>query len=197
MFKEWAGLLAERIRRVRGAEEARNNERNAEDAPSDSLRARVRWRRWRVCRLRLRPCDGCNQPWRRTAHGQWTVDQNGNPSRAQLVDENGQPKVNSDGTPVVSQGESDAAALAKGVAGAAAERFIWMGLGKVVKSVGGALVKNVPGLDKMLGKVAGKPLACRRLEKKLRKSEGGRWLPQDRRDLSNVNDTIHVDPCLR
>ena len=197
MFKEWAGpLLAERIKAREEAQKklANNDTGLLEDAAvglvggASALASMANG----LLAAATLPMDAINRGGG-MRHGQWTVDENGNPSRAQLVDENGQPKVNSDGTPVISQGDSDAAALAKGVAGAAAERFIWMGLGKVVKSVGGALVKNVPGLDKMLGKVAGKPLAWSAgLEKKLSESEGGRWLLKTSEILSNVNDTIHV-----
>lgn len=197
MFKEWAGpLLAERIKAREEAQKklANNDTGLLEDATVGLIGGASA-----LASMASVPLAGATLPMDAInrggglRHGQWTVDENGNPSRAQLVDENGQPKVNSDGTPVISQGDSDAAALAKGVAGAAAERFIWMGLGKVVKSVGGALVKNVPGLDKMLGKVAGKPLAWSAgLEKKLSESEGGRWLLKTGEILSNVNDTIHV-----
>ena len=197
MFKEWAGpLLAERIKAREEAQQklANNDTGLLEDAAVGLIGGASALASMASVPLAAAtlPMDTINRGGG-LRHGQWTVDENGNPSRAQLVDEKGQPKVNSDGTPVVSQGDSDAAALAKGFAGAAAERFIWMGLGKVVKSVGGALVKNVPGLDKMLGKVAGKPLAWSAgLEKKLSESEGGRWLLKTGEILSNVNDTIHV-----
>ena len=197
MFKEWAGpILAERIKAREEAQKklANNDTGLLEDATVGLVGGASALASMASVPLAAAtlPMDAINRGGG-LRHGQWTVDENGNPSRAQLVDENGQPKVNSDGTPVISQGDSDAAALAKGIAGAAAERFIWMGLGKVVKSVGGALVKNVPGLDKMLGKVAGKPLAWSAgLEKKLSESEGGRWLLKTGEILSNVNDTIHV-----
>lgn len=201
MFKEWAGpLLAERIKAREEAQQklANNDTGFLEDAAVGLVggaSALASMANWQLAAATL-PMDAINRGGG-LRHGQWTVDEKGNPSRAQLVNENGQPKVNSDGTPVISQGDSDAAALAKGFAGAAAERFIWMGLGKVVKSVGGALLKNVPGLDKMLGKVAGKPIAWSAgLEKKLSESERGRWLLKTGEILSNVNDTIHVGSLL-
>ena len=106
--------------------------------------------------------------------GEWTVDENGNPVRLQ-------------------EGDGDAASLAKGLAGAATERLVWMGLNQVTRQAGGALLKYVPGLDKALGKVAGKPLAWSAdVAKRLSESEGGRWLLKTGEILGKINDTVHV-----
>lgn len=93
----------------------------------------------------------------------------------------------------ISEGDSEAKSIAKGIAGAAAERFIWMGLGKVVKAGGDKLLKKFPGVDKALGSVAGKPMQwSAAAAKKLSESEGGRLILKTGDILGKIENTVHL-----
>lgn len=93
----------------------------------------------------------------------------------------------------VTKGDSDSAAIAKGAVGSAVERFIWMGLGKVLKAGGAKLLEKSTGLDNALGYVAGKPLQwSAAVGKKLSESEGGRLLLKTADVLGKVEDKIHL-----
>ena len=93
----------------------------------------------------------------------------------------------------ISAGDSEAKSLAKGIAGSAAERFIWMGLGKVLKAGGDKLLKKFPGVDKALGSVAGKPMQwSAAAAKKLSESEGGRLILKTGDILGKIENTVHL-----
>ena len=73
--------------------------------------------------------------------GKWVLDENGQPTKIWWqTDENGDPVRDEAGNLVPREEVSQDMAMLKGFAGAATERFIWMGLGKVAKAAGGALV---------------------------------------------------------
>lgn len=73
--------------------------------------------------------------------GKWVLDENGQPTKIWWqTDENGDPVRDEAGNLVPREEVSQDMAMLKGFAGAATERFIWMGLGKVAKATGGALV---------------------------------------------------------
>ena len=73
--------------------------------------------------------------------GKWVLDENGQPTKIWWqTDENGNPVRDEAGNLVPREEVSQDMAMLKGFAGAATERFIWMGLGKVAKAAGGALV---------------------------------------------------------
>ena len=73
--------------------------------------------------------------------GKWVLDENGQPTKIWWqTDANGDPVRDEAGNLVPREEVSQDMAMLKGFAGAATERFIWMGLGKVAKAAGGALV---------------------------------------------------------
>ena len=75
------------------------------------------------------------------AEGRYTLDENGDPTKIWWkIDANGNPVRDEVGNLVPREEVSGDMAMLKGFAGAGAERFIWMGLGKVAKQVGGALI---------------------------------------------------------
>lgn len=73
--------------------------------------------------------------------GKWVLDKNGDPTKIWWkLDEKGEPVRDEAGNLVPREEISGDMAMLKGFAGAGTERFIWMGLGKVAKAAGGALV---------------------------------------------------------
>ena len=82
--------------------------------------------------------------------GKWVLDENGQPTKIWWqTDENGDPVRDEAGNLVPREEVSQDMAMLKGFAGAATERFIWMGLGKVANVLGakavGALEKTAAG----------------------------------------------------
>ena len=178
MFKEWAGpQLAERIKAREAAQQklANNDTGFLEDATiglvgGASALASLATKPLAAATL---PMDAINRG-AGLRRGQWTLDKNGNPQQ-------------------VAEGDDDATAIEKGLGGAAAERVVWMGSGKIAGWLGGKALKYVPGLDKVLGKTAGKALSWKAgIGAKLSESENGRWLLKTFEILGNVNDTVHV-----
>ena len=73
--------------------------------------------------------------------GKWILDENGQPTKIWWkTDANGEPVRDESGNLVPREELSQDMAMLKGFAGAATERFIWMGLGKVAKSIGGKAI---------------------------------------------------------
>lgn len=102
------------------------------------------------------------------------------------VDENGEIVE-------TAKGDSEGTAIAKSLTGEVAERVIWMGLGKFLKKAGGKLVEKVPFLDKLMGKIAGKPMMIKsNIEKELAKSAGGRIILKTGEVLGEVEEKLHL-----
>ena len=105
--------------------------------------------------------------------------------------------LDEDGNPVlVKEGDSGAAALAKGTAGGVAETLVWTKLNKIagalLKPVGKAISK-IPGVGKLFDDaVKGVTGAGEKLAAKLGKSEGGRLALKTVDVLGDIEDKIHL-----
>lgn len=107
-------------------------------------------------------------------NGQWQLDENGNPVQ-------------------VKAGDGSAASLAKGLAGATAEKAIWTGIaGRIAKIGGGKLLEKIPELNKVAGLAAkGVTGATEKVAAWMAKSDGGRLALKTMETIGKIDEKLH------
>lgn len=107
-------------------------------------------------------------------NGQWQLDENGNPVQ-------------------VKAGDGSAASLAKGLAGATAEKAIWTGIaGRIAKIGGGKLLEKIPALNKVAGLAAkGVTGATEKVAAWMAKSDGGRLALKTMETIGKIDEKLH------